>query len=94
MNDILLTSGYGLDTENGDFRVGDCLKQSQMLLLETSKGEWKQSPEMGVGLVSFLEDYDMTRAAREIREQFSKDGMRVERIRIEGTVLNVDAQWR
>ena len=94
MTDIALTNEYDLATSNGDFRIDECLKQSQMLLLQTNKGEWKQNPTMGVGVVNYLEDYDTTGLAREIREQFAKDGMQVDRVNIDGTTLNVDAQWK
>lgn len=41
MNDILLTPQLDLAVAAGDFAQGDCLKQSQTLLLLTNKGEWK-----------------------------------------------------
>ncbi len=94
MNDIALTENYDLETTNGDFALTECLKQSQMLLLETNKGEWKQNPEMGVGVVNYLEQHSPARLAREIREQFSKDGMQVDKVSLSGTKLNVDAQWK
>lgn len=94
MTDITLTDNYDLAVSNGDFCLEESLKQSQMLLLETNKGEWKQNPTMGVGVINYVEDYTAARLAREIREQFAKDGMQVINIRIDGTTLDVDAQWK
>lgn len=94
MNDIILTEQYDLATVNGDFAIDDCLKQSQMMLLKTNKGEWKQNPTMGVGVSSYIEQHTPAHLAREIREQFSKDGMQVDNVNISGTTLNVDAKWK
>lgn len=94
MNDIALTDTYDIAVQNGDFCLTECLKQSQMLLLHTNKGEWKQHPTMGVGIVNYLEQHTPANLAREIREQFAKDGMQVESVNISGTTLNVDAQWK
>ena len=55
MNDILLTPQFDLAISAGDFTQGECLKQSQTLLLLTNKGEWKQNPAAGVGTGNYLE---------------------------------------
>ena len=94
MKDIHLNDTFELMVENGDFVVAHNLKQAQSLLLQTNKGEWKQHPTMGVGVPHYLETFDMYELSREIREQFSQDGMNVDRVQINGTTLNVEAEWK
>ena len=94
MNDIALTSELELKVTNGDLAVEENLKQAQQLLLGTNKGEWNQHPTMGVGVVNFLETASMNQLSREIREQFSRDGMRVSGVKITGTTLDVEAEWK
>lgn len=94
MTDIILTTDLDLQVVNGDLVTGDSLKQAQQLLLGTNKGEWKQNPTMGVGVVNYLETASMSELSREIREQFTKDGMKVSSVNISGTTLNVEAEWK
>ena len=94
MKDIYLNDTIEPIVENGDFAVAPNLKQAQALLLQTNKGEWKQHPTMGVGVPNFLETFNMSELSREIREQFSQDGMKVNRVQINGTTLNVEAEWK
>lgn len=94
MKDIYLNDTFEPIVENGDFAVAPNLNQAQALLLQTNKGEWKQHPTMGVGVPNFLETFNMSELSREIREQFSKDGMKVNRVQINGTTLNVETEWK
>ena len=94
MNDIALTSELELKVINGDLAVEENLNQAQQLLLGTNKGEWKQNPTMGVGVVNYLETASVNQLSREIREQFSRDGMRVNSVKIIGTKLDVEAEWK
>lgn len=94
MTDIALTSELELKVANGDLAVEENLKQAQQLLLGTNKGEWKQHPTMGVGVTNYLETAAAGQLSREIREQFSRDGMRVSSVKINGTTLEVEAEWK
>lgn len=94
MNDILLSSQSDLAVSAGDFAQGDCLKQSQMLLLLTNKGEWKQHPVAGVGAGNYLETASTAALSREIREQFSRDGMQVSSVLIRDNQLYIEAVWK
>ncbi len=79
--DILLDENMDVQVANGDFVIGDATLQNQKLLLLSEKGEWKQSPEMGVGLRSFLlDDATVHELHQEIQKQFSLDGMKVKSI--------------
>ena len=94
MNDILLTPQFDLAISAGDFTQGECLKQSQTLLLLTNKGEWKQHPAAGVGTGNYLETASTPALSREIREQFSRDGMQVSSVLIRDNQLYIEAVWK
>ena len=94
MMDIQLTSDLELAFAAGDLVIDDNLKQAQQLLLGTNKGEWKQNPKAGVGVVNFIESAATGELSREIREQYSRDGMRVNSVKISNSQRNVDAQWK
>jgi len=91
MMDILLESD-DLKVVHGDFVAGESKNQQQYLLLATDKGEWKQSPRVGVGLFGFLEEENPTRLFREIREQFVLDGLRVKELGFNNGKLQVKAE--
>lgn len=94
MLDLQLTEGLDLLVKNGDLVVDDNLKQAQQMLLGTNKGEWKQNPKAGVGLVNYLETSSVGELSREIREQFTCDGMQVNNVKVDGYDINIDAQWK
>lgn len=94
MKDFLLDTETGdLAFENGDIKVGESDAQHQRLLLMTQKGSWKEFPTAGVGLASFLEDENPDGMIKEINQQFSGDGMTINKIAIEDGKLKVDADY-
>jgi hypothetical protein len=94
MTDIALTPDLDMKVADGDLVTEENLKQAQQLLLVTNKGEWKQHPTAGVGVVNYLETASAGELSREIREQFSRDGMKVSSVKISGTTLEVEATWK
>jgi len=81
IQDILLDENFDVIAENGDFKMGDATLQNQQLLLLTGKGEWKQSPVVGIGLAEYLlDDAPVDELHQEIQKQFSLDGMKVKKI--------------
>lgn len=91
--DILLTEENDLRIENGDFVVGESTRQHQNLILLADKGEFKQFPTVGVGILRYLEDNDTDNLAREIRTEFNKDGMNVKEIRFNGSKIDITANY-
>lgn len=89
--DILLDSTLDVAIRDGDLATGEATKQSQTLLLLTAKGEWKQHPLRGVGVAAWLEGAAASELAREVRSEFSADGMRVDSVKVDGTKLSVEA---
>lgn len=91
--DILLNDEFELRIENGDFVIGESTLQHQNLLLLCDKGEFKQHPRAGVGIYRYLEDHSGEDLAREIKYQFTMDGMKVESIGFNGSNLDIKAEY-
>ncbi|MDR2472138.1 MAG: hypothetical protein LBD53_01060 [Tannerella sp.] len=90
--DILL-DGNDLAIVGGDFAVGESSAQHQELLLLSNKGEWKENPMRGVGVIRFVETGDKTGLAREIASEFSRDGMKIAKIEINIPDVEIDAEY-
>ena len=93
MTDILLDTDGDLKIENGDLVLGYSDTQHQNLLLVTFKGQWKEKPTMGVGAAGFLKDEDVQGLAAEIKQEFERDGMRVNKIEVTTENIKVDAAY-
>ena len=93
MNDILLTTDFDLDITNGDFAVGSSKTQQPQLLLNTSPGEWPNAPTTGIGIARYVESADHESMARRVQTELTADGMRVNRINIDGSTIKIDATY-
>ncbi len=93
MRDFILDFENKTLFANGDIRTGECDRQNQRLLLTSEKGAWKEFPATGVGAASFLEAEDGAAFLREVRSQFTADGMTVNQIFFEGNKLKFDAHY-
>lgn len=87
MTDILLDETFDLiiekeATDKGDFLIEESTKQHQALILMANKGEFKQSPLVGVGVSLYLEDDRLGAMKSELQQQLSLDGMTVDELRI------------
>ena len=80
MTDYLLDGNNDLLVENGDFVMGDSTLQNQNLLLWGAPGAYKQYPTVGVGVFNYLKDDNTDDMLRAIRQQFTQDGMTVNRL--------------
>lgn len=90
---ILLDENNDLLIVNKSMVIGDVVGQNQKSLILTEKTELKFTPMRGVGAKRFLEDNTPDNLAREIRQEFTVDGMRVQSIKIENGIINVDAGY-
>lgn len=93
MVDILIDSQNELAISNGDFDLGESTSQHQLLLLQSSKGDWRQSPATGVSLKEYLKEESPELILPEIKEQFELDGMNVNALTINNGSLNIDASY-
>lgn len=90
--DILIDETYNPICENGDFTTGDNLEQQQQLLLVTNPGDWKQNPFVGVGLVNWINDENITGLKAEIKRQFKADGLKVNTVDLKDGQIYIDAE--
>jgi len=94
MKDILLNESLDLDLHAGDLATGFSDLQHQQLLLMTNRGNIKEFPAVGIDAFGYLQDNDTSALLREIRRQFTADGMEVKTINITNTgQLNIDAAY-
>lgn len=73
--------------------VGDILAQNQALIINAHKGEFKESPIVGVGISDMLLDHDALAWRTEIREQLEIDGQTVDDVKITTSEITVDAHY-
>lgn len=92
MQDILLTNELNLSFLNGDFIAAESTSQHQKLLLLAQKGNYLQNPDIGVGVESYLND-ERDGLAVEIRSQFEMDGMKVAKLQLNGTIIEIEAPY-
>lgn len=79
---------------NGDFFWVESTQQHQRQLLINDKGTFKANPTIGVGIFGYLDDEGLENASRDTAKEFTRDGMRVNKI--ENTPdgkLNIDAYY-
>lgn len=72
--------------ENGDFRIDDSNQEHACAIVESNVGEWKQTPELGVGISNYLNGNGVTasRILEQVtRRQFRNDGFKVQDLKIE-----------
>ena len=95
MIDLLLdaTSNDLLIDAMGNCKIGNSDQQHQALLLLIDKGGLKENPDAGVGAFKFLESEQTDAFLREIRIQFSEDGMLINKIAFENNKLSIDAPY-
>ena len=75
MIDLLLTDDFDLDIQNGDFVIGDSTKQNQQCILLATQGEYKEHPEVGVGMINHILEDDIQQMLINAQRQFEHDGM-------------------
>jgi len=83
MEDLLLDENGDLSFSDGDFVIGFSDEQHQQHILIANKGEYKEFPEIGVGLIGMLGDDDYTPILIEAKKNLQYDGMTVRNIKFE-----------
>ncbi|MBT1702964.1 hypothetical protein [Chryseosolibacter indicus] len=93
MKDFLLDFENKRLFENGDIRTGESDNQNKHLLIVSEKASFKEFPATCVGAANYLESEDVSGLLREVRSQFTADGMTVNKVLIEDGKLKVDADY-
>lgn len=78
MNDLLTDDNGEMKIVNGDFVVDDANHQHIRSIIAAKKGDWKQHPLIGVGIMEYI-NAPLTRAVKtkfekEVRLQLNMDG--------------------
>lgn len=81
MIDFLLDENGDLKFEGGDFAAGYSDEQHQQNIILANKGEFKEAPELGVGLVAMLGDDLYTEFLIEAKKNLQYDGMTINNIK-------------
>ena len=74
----------------GDLITGECHHQNKYLMLMCEPGSFKEFPDAGVGVASYLEDDNTEALLRDIRLQFAADGMPVKEVKIKDGKLMIE----
>lgn len=92
--DLLLDTDFDVMCQGGDIPVGDATYQHQAVLLKALPGSFKQAPVAGVGVDIYILDESPLVLLREIRMQFTRDGMQMKRLSFDtsGNLL-IDANY-
>lgn len=93
--DLKIDEHYGLMTDPAahDLVVGDVTLQNQALILQSQKGEWKEHPMVGCGIEGITNDDDNGQWKRDIREQLTRDGLKVRSLKINQDNIEIDADY-
>lgn len=92
--DVLLDDDFDLMIVDGDFVVNESTAQHQKILIFSEKGEFKEVPMRGIGARRYLEDHAPDNFAREMRTEFTTDGMKVNKIQIAADLsIQIDASY-
>ena len=74
--------------------IGNTLRQNQAIILIVNPGELKFNATLGVAIGDLLLDDDYLRYRHRIREDFTKDGMKVKSVELsKQTPLKIEASY-
>lgn len=74
--------------------VGHTLHQNKAIILTAQPGEIKTRPDLGVGIIDFLEDNDYQKYKTIIPDHFLKDGLKVRAVTFsEKLPLEIDCSY-
>lgn len=83
MKDYQLTKDLDLlIDESGDFKTAPSLQQHRQILLITKPSDWTLNPKAGCDILQALNDTDTMELTINIKEQFFRDGVAVQFIKI------------
>jgi hypothetical protein len=75
MMDLLLKEDEDVAIEHGDFVIAESTARHQQQLLMNNKGDYKENPTVGVGLLRYIDDEDYRGLVRAVQQEYSRDGM-------------------
>lgn len=95
MNDILLDTTGDLLIQNNDLVIGYSDNQQQEHILIANKGEFREFPEIGVGIAQMINDDDWISVLIEAKKNLEYDGMKMNNIKFdENQNLIIDGYYQ
>ncbi len=95
MIDILTDENGDLSFKNGDLDIGFSDNQHQEHILIANKGEYKEFPELGVGIHQMIGDDDFISVLIETKKNLEYDGMKINNVKFEENgKLNIDGKYK
>jgi hypothetical protein len=95
MTDILLNDDFTLRIENGDFLIDDSDTQNQQLIVKANKGNFLESPTLGVGIDNYLNsalEQHIVKLKKDIQVNFLLDNYALLTLKVEGDTINFTAR--
>lgn len=78
----------------GGLTIMDITAQNQAVILQSHPGEIKEVPSVGVGISDMLLDNNTLAWERLIRQQLETEGMRIKKLEIAETYIDIDAEYK
>jgi hypothetical protein len=94
MKDFRLNQNGDLAIVNGDFVIADATLQHQEHIIIAQKGEYKEHPEIGVGIANMVLDENPRKILTQIRRNFEYDGMKVNSLDFTDNSIKIDAPYK
>lgn len=91
MTALILDSNNELVIQHGTLALGDTRDQNASLIVLAEKGEFKEHPQLGVGISQFLKSVNREKELqRAIRVQLALDGIRPKEIEYQNGKLKIE----
>lgn len=90
MIDIQHTTTGDVDLSTGDMIYCESTWQHQRDILLSAKGHYKETPEMGVDALNYVNDVEPENLFRAIRKEYTRDGMKVVKVSMNQTVAHYE----
>lgn len=91
--DILLNNDNELQFFNGDFLVGNSDNQHVQTIIEANKGNFLETPTLGVGIVEYKSsNISAAELEKRVRIELQKDGYKLDRVTINGFNIQIEAK--
>lgn len=90
---IQIGSDYDILVQEGSTAIGDVQPQNKALIIVSNPGEWKQHPELGVGIEGWINDDNPGNLRAEIKRHLKSDGFKVDKVTLENGQLDVSANY-
>lgn len=83
MVDFTLDKNQDLDIRKGDFVLADATVQNQHIIIVAQKGEFKEHPEICVGIDNALKSEHPQKVLLTIKRNLTYDGQKVENVELQ-----------